>query len=105
MAIKKTKKNREPEKATDNKTAPAKRGRKGKNVGNIRGSKGGNGRWVATEVERLVMHETHYFYLGQAESGAELQSIFCLSSSAALIAHPLPRSAPFYPRSTQFRSF
>lgn len=51
------------------------------------------------------MHETHYFYLGQAESGAELQSIFCLSSSAPLIAHPLPRSSPFYPRSTQFRSF
>lgn len=46
------------------------------------------------------MHETHYFYLGQAESGAELQSIFCLSSSAVLIAHPLSRSAPFYPRST-----
>lgn len=57
---------------------------------------GGGGR----AVERLVMHETHYFYLGQAESGAELQSIFCLSSSAVLIAHPLPRSAPFYPRST-----
>ena len=35
------------------------------------------------------MHETHYFYLEQAESGAELQSIFCLSFSAALIAHPL----------------
>lgn len=49
--------------------------------------------WRAAEVERLVMHETHYFYLGQAESGAELQSIFCLSSSAALIAQPLPRSA------------
>lgn len=29
---------------------------------------------------RLVMHETHYFYLAActAESGAELQSIFCL---------------------------
>lgn len=35
------------------------------------------------------MHETHYFYLEQAESGAELQSIFCLSFSAPLIAHPL----------------
>lgn len=105
MAIKKTKKIARRRKRQKTKPAPAKRGRKGKNVGNIRGSKGGNGRWVAAEVERLVMHETHYFYLGQAESGAELQSIFCLSSSAALIAHPLPRSAPFYPRSTQFRSF
>lgn len=40
------------------------------------------------------MHETHYFYLEQAESGAELQSIFCLSFSAPLIAHPLPAPCP-----------
>lgn len=52
------------------------------------------------------MHETHYFYLEQAESGAELQSIFCLSFSAPLIAHPLlilrPPTRPlsFYPQST-----
>lgn len=60
------------------------------------------------------MHETHYFYLEQAESGAELQSIFCLSFSAPLIAHPLPPPSAtpppppalsFYPQSTQFHSF
>jgi len=81
-------------------------------VGNIRGSgrvRAGGGRRRRRGrrgLERLVMHETHYFYLGQAESGAELQSIFCLSllqphSSLTLcLAEP-----PFYPRSTQFRSF
>lgn len=62
------------------------------------------------------MHETHYFYLEQAESGAELQSIFCLSFSAPLIAHPLSSTLcvlrplrlgalSFYPQSTQFHSF
>jgi len=56
------------------------------------------------------MHETHYFYLGQAESGAELQSIFCLSllqphSSLTLCLAEPPAPPPSYPRSTQFRSF
>lgn len=57
----------------------------------------------------LVMHETHYFYLEQAESGAELQSIFCLSFSAPLIAHPLlilrPPSLILSAVHSQFHSF
>lgn len=70
-------------------------------AGNTRG-----GRGLSRGGGTLVMHETHYFYLEQAESGAELQSIFCLSFSAPLIAHPLlilcPPTRPlsFYPQST-----
>lgn len=48
------------------------------------------------------MHETHYFYLEQAESGAELQSIFCLSFSAPLIAHPLPPLPSPFPSAVPF---